>query len=106
MLNLFDFSLYLNAPSKAEVKSYALTFLAGPSICLFLMALLKQQMFWRLITGACRNVSAFGGGGTSWTKGMMHWLQIICIALPAAVVWFLIQMLKGDLFRYYRISDF
>lgn len=34
---------------------YALTFLLGPSIILFLMALLKQQMFWRLGMSFIRN---------------------------------------------------
>merc|ERR1711935_828648 len=71
---------------------------------------LKQQMFWRLVTGACHRGSGkqntllaspsdeYGGAGSTFLKTFMLWLRVICVAIPAAIVWYLICMLKGAVY--------
>jgi len=83
---------------------YALVYLLGPSITLFFLALLKQQMFWRLVTGACNRASGkenellSDSSGITRLQGFVHLMKVICIATPAAVVWYLICMLKGNVY--------
>merc|ERR1711935_212858 len=63
---------------------YALVYLLGPSITLFFLALLKQQMFWRLVTGACNRASGkenellSDSSGITRLQGFVHLMKVIC----------------------------
>lgn len=87
-------------PCDDELKGlYSSCYLFGPALFLFMIAIVKQNMFWRMITGALRRKgSVFGGTGSDYAKGSMKWFQVIVTALPAAACWMLITLLKGEVY--------
>ena len=51
-------------------RNYGLIFMLAPAVVLFCATLVKQKMFWQLITGSCRGNVSIGGRQETHVMGV------------------------------------
>lgn len=99
----------------------SLFFFFGPSVALFLFAVLINQKTWRLVHGCWFRSCFFSMSEAKvsvsfsirksiarhpFSTALLYWSQIIGQALIAPVAWLFVALLEGDVYSCLRAGEF